>query len=145
MCSDSGSSRPHVSWSGSNRMLTDPCSQRPSGFLKGDSRFNGPERMEPHRQRARVILRSHPEIRPLMGRNPFTFFLIVLLVCCQLSLAIVLRDSSWPILLLVALLAGTIPSYGLGVLIHECAHQLVWPRRWQNMITGIIANVVHVV
>ena len=29
---------------------------------------------EPHRQRTKEILKKHPEIRQLIGRNPSTFF-----------------------------------------------------------------------
>jgi sphingolipid delta-4 desaturase len=113
-------------------------------FMSEATDFSYVDTAEPHREHTKVVLRSNPGIRQLMGRNPFTFVLIAMAVCLQLSLAILLRNASWPVLLLLALGAGTIPSHGLLILIHECAHELVWPRRWQNMATGIFANLVHV-
>ncbi|MCH7755801.1 hypothetical protein IH970_11855 [candidate division KSB1 bacterium] len=45
---------------------------------------------EPHRQRTKEILKKHPEIRQLIGRNPNTFFFILGLVGLQIYLAYIL-------------------------------------------------------
>lgn len=100
---------------------------------------------EPHRERTSRILRAAPEIRYLISRNASTFLWIVILVVAQYSLAIWVRDAGWAVIVATAMVIGTVLSNGLWVLIHECAHQLIWPQRWQNLATGILANVSHVI
>ncbi len=50
---------------------------------------------EPHRQRTKEILKKHPEIRQLIGRNPSTFFFILGLVGLQICMAYLLKESKF--------------------------------------------------
>jgi len=42
---------------------------------------------EPHKARTQAILREHPDVRKLIGRNPYSFLAIVALVAVQIAAA----------------------------------------------------------
>jgi hypothetical protein len=50
---------------------------------------------EVHKVRAREILRDHPGVRDLIGRNPYSVLVILGGVGLQLGLAYSLRDQAW--------------------------------------------------
>ncbi len=102
--------------------------------------FNWSEDSEPHRKRTREIIRKHPEIRDLIGRNPYTFFVILLCVGVQIGVAWALKDLSWWWVFPAAYLIGAFACHTLFVCIHECAHNLLFKNRRLNTIAGIIAN-----
>ncbi|MBC7652604.1 MAG: fatty acid desaturase [Deinococcales bacterium] len=95
---------------------------------------------EPHKQRTKEIIKLHPEIRNLIGRNPYTFLIILLCVGVQLALAYYLQDKSWWLVVGAAYFIGAFACHTLFVCIHECAHNLVFKKRYMNTIAGIIAN-----
>jgi sphingolipid delta-4 desaturase len=100
---------------------------------------------EPHRLRTKTIIQKHPEIRQLIGRNPYSFLYIVLIVLLQIILAFRLRDQSWWLILLVAYLAGAFANHALFVLIHEGTHNLIFEKRAWNTLASILANLPLVV
>jgi sphingolipid delta-4 desaturase len=108
----------------------------PHQFLASDSE-------EPHRGRTRLLLRRHPELRRLIGRNPYTAFLILGCVSLQVVAGYLLRDSPWWLLLLVAFTGGACVSHALWTLIHECSHNLVFSKRTLNTLASITANLPH--
>jgi sphingolipid delta-4 desaturase len=97
-------------------------------------------RPEPHRERTKQILRRHPEIRALIGPSPATFWWILGLVGLQFLVAWVVADQSWWLVFALAYTVGAFASHGLFVMIHECAHRLVFRRRKPNILTGLVAN-----
>jgi sphingolipid 4-desaturase/C4-monooxygenase len=99
---------------------------------------------EPHRIRTKQILKQHPQIRKLIGKNQFTFFVIVFLVAIQIALAILLSSASWLLIFLAAYLAGAFIDHALFVMIHECTHRLVFKKQSANRLAGILANVPQV-
>lgn len=96
---------------------------------------------EPHRIRTKEILKTNPEIRKLIGKNPGTGLIIVLVVALQLGAAILLRNQPWWMLIVGAYLFGAFADHALFVLIHECAHKLVYKSKVANMLAGIFANI----
>lgn len=96
---------------------------------------------EPHRCRTKEILKQHPEIRQLIGKNKNTFWLTVLLVAMQLALGILVSNYSWWLVFIVAYFAGAFIDHSLFVLIHECTHKLVFKNPAANKLTGIMANI----
>jgi sphingolipid delta-4 desaturase len=98
-----------------------------------------------HRERTKLILQDHPEIRALIGHYPGTALYIAILAALQLALAFVASTQSWWVAMTLALTAGVIPSLGLYFLIHECGHYLVFKNRSLNSITGIFANAINVI
>jgi sphingolipid delta-4 desaturase len=102
--------------------------------------FNWSEESEPHRIRTRDIIRKHPEIRELMGRNSYTIFVILLCVGIQVTLAYFLKDAAWWVIPVTAFCVGAFACHTLFVCIHECAHNLIFKQRELNTVSGIIAN-----
>jgi sphingolipid delta-4 desaturase len=96
---------------------------------------------EPHRKRTKDILRRHPEVRALIGTNPNTFGWTVVIVAGQLALAaFVAARLSWWLVLALAFCVGAFANHALFVIIHECAHKLVFRRKVPNTLTAMFAN-----
>lgn len=102
--------------------------------------FRWSDESEPHKKRTKEIIQKHPEIRQLIGRNPYTIFVILLCVGVQLSLAFLLKDVSWWWIFIAAYLVGAFACHTLFVCIHECAHNLLFKNRTLNTLSGILAN-----
>jgi sphingolipid 4-desaturase/C4-monooxygenase len=99
---------------------------------------------EPHRIRTKEILKQFPQLRNLIGKNPNTIFAIIGLVAFQVVLAWLLRDQSWWLIFGAAYLLGAFADHALFVMIHECAHQLLFKSRAANRWAGIFANMPQI-
>jgi sphingolipid delta-4 desaturase len=102
--------------------------------------FQHSDQTEPHRGRTRAILREHPEIRGLIGKNPHTFWAVAGIVALQAWLAWAMAGGPWWLLLLTAYTVGALANHALFVMIHECAHNLIFRRQIPNTLTGMLAN-----
>ena len=100
---------------------------------------------EPHRGRAKQLLKVHPEARNLITKAPVTFAVMVGCVAAQVLLAYLVSDLAWYWILLVAYFGGAFFSHTLFVTIHEAAHNLIFKKTWQNTAAGIFANFPTVV
>jgi sphingolipid 4-desaturase/C4-monooxygenase len=95
-----------------------------------------------HRERARAILKAHPEVRELFGHYAGTAVWCVLSASLQLSLAAIsgLWLPWWGVLLLAWVIGGPL-NIVLFQLAHECDHLLVFksPRanRWLFTYTSL--------
>ena len=98
------------------------------------------EGSEPHRIRTKDILKVHPDIRKLIGKNPNTIFAITGLVALQVALAWLTSTQSWWIVFIAAYAIGAFADHALFVMIHECAHKLLFKKPILNRIAGIFAN-----
>jgi sphingolipid delta-4 desaturase len=98
------------------------------------------EKQEPHRLRTKKILQQHPEVRELIGKNKYTIFAVLGLVLFQVALAWLLKGSSWWLIFGAAYLLGAFADHSLFVMIHECAHHLLFKSRAANRLAGILAN-----
>jgi sphingolipid 4-desaturase/C4-monooxygenase len=99
---------------------------------------------EPHRIRTKEILKQNPDIRKLIGKNPATIFAIIGLVTFQIVLAGLVSQQSWWIVVAAAYLLGAFADHSLFVMIHECAHQLIFKNRSANRLAGILANIPQI-
>jgi sphingolipid delta-4 desaturase len=108
------------------------------------SDFVRTEHPEPHQARTKAILQSHPEVRALIGRNPRTFLILVAVVGLQVALAAVLRHAPWWVIVTAAYTIGAVAHHALFVVVHECAHNLIFARTWANLAAAILANVPQV-
>ncbi len=99
---------------------------------------------EPHKERTRAILKSHPEVRDHIGRNPYSFLVILFVVGLQLLIAILLAGQPWWLALIIAFLVGAFANHACFVLIHEAAHNLIFKNRTMNFISGIIADIPNI-
>jgi len=98
---------------------------------------------EPHHVRTQAILRDHPEVRELIGRNPWSFAIILAIVSAQFGVAWMLRDSSWWLIALVAYGFGAFMNHASYVMIHDASHGLIFRSRWANNLAGILAGTVN--
>ncbi len=98
----------------------------------------------PHHIRIKEILKEHPEVRDLIGKNPNSIFAIIGLVLFQIVMAWLLRDQSWWLVFAAAYLLGAFADHSLFVMIHECGHQLLFKSRAANRWAGIIANLPQI-
>jgi sphingolipid delta-4 desaturase len=103
------------------------------------------QQCEPHRIRTKLILKQYPEMRKLIGKNWVTIFAIIGIVALQIVLAWFLHDKSWWLLVGVAYLIGAFADHALFVMIHECAHHLLFKNRSANRFAGIIANLPQLI
>lgn len=95
---------------------------------------------EPHIQRTKDIIKKYPEIKKLMGRNPNTFIYSFLIVALQITIAVLLRDQAWWVVLVAAYLVGAFANHALFVLIHEFTHNMVFKGRTANVLGGIMCD-----
>lgn len=95
---------------------------------------------EPHRLRTKKILQQHPEVRLLIGKNKYTIFAVIGIVLFQVAMAWLVKGSSWWIVAGAAYLVGAFADHALFVMIHECAHHLLFKSRSANRLAGILAN-----
>ena len=96
---------------------------------------------EPHVGRAKTILKAHPEIKQLMGRNPYTILIIFGVVALQIGIAALVSQQSWWWVVGVAWVIGAFAAHTLFVTIHEATHNLLFKKRAWNLIAGMIANI----
>lgn len=99
---------------------------------------------EPHRIRTKKMLKEYPHIRELIGKNPYTIFAIIGVVAFMVALAWLVRDQSYWIVFLAAYCLGAFADHALFVLIHECAHHLLFKNRSANRWAGILANIPQI-
>jgi len=95
---------------------------------------------EPHRERARRLLRDHPEVKELAGNLPFTFLFVVGIVALQVGVAVLLADQPWWVILAAAWLVGAFADHALWTLIHEATHNMIFRGSAANALASIVAN-----
>ncbi len=97
---------------------------------------------QPHPGTTRVLLEKHPEIRGLIGHNPWTFPALAFVVLLQTAVAVFLgrTEQPWWVILCAAYTIGAIADHGLWVMIHEATHNLIFAKRLPNQLSGLFAN-----
>ena len=95
---------------------------------------------EPHSMRGKAMLRAHPELRQLIGRNPATAACIAAVVALQLTVAALVARLPWWEILIAAYLFGAVAALALWTLLHECSHDLVFRKRRHNRMLGIFTG-----
>ena len=94
-----------------------------------------------HRDRAKQMIRNHPEIKSLFGNTPSTAFWCIAFASAQIALSVGLSSQPWWAVLLVAWAIGSWIDVNLFQLAHECNHNLVFkkttPNRWLFTFTTL--------
>ena len=94
-----------------------------------------------HRERARAILRAHPEVKELFGHSAWSAFWCIAVPTAQLSLAVAACHMPFWGLVLVAWLVGAWLDGCMFQLAHECTHCLVFKKaswnRWLFTYTSL--------
>jgi sphingolipid delta-4 desaturase len=102
---------------------------------------------ETHSTRAKAILKAHPEIRQLIGRNPWTAAITALYVGIQLAVAVAFGWaglSYWWLALIVAYGFGAFLNHALYVVVHDATHNLIFRSRFANRLVLLAADVPQV-
>jgi len=105
----------------------------PSGFSWSDAR-------EPHAERRRRLLETHPEIKELYGPCPRTKYVCSALVLLQFTIAYALRDAPWWVIVAVAYAVGGVINQALLLAIHELSHNLAFKKPWHNRAFAMFVN-----
>lgn len=101
-----------------------------------------------HSDRAKAILAAHPQVRQLIGRNPWTGVIGVGVVALQVAVAAgfgALGLSWWPLALIAAWCLGAFANHSLYVIIHDASHDLIFRKRNWNKIFAIFADMPNIV
>jgi sphingolipid delta-4 desaturase len=105
--------------------------------------FYHSEHDQPHPERTRAILKAHPEVRQLMGRNPFTALIALTTLVTQTCLAFAMgrlgRDYWW-LILIVAYGVGAFANHCSYVIIHDATHNLIFRNKVLNKFLAIAAD-----
>lgn len=108
--------------------------------IAGNGEFSRAATPIPHGGRAKRILQDHPDVRRLIGRNIWTFWITAGIVLFQVAVAWLLRGSPWWLVVGVGVLVGSFADHALWVIIHECTHNLIFRSPVANTLTGMLAN-----
>ena len=105
--------------------------------------FHQSEIDQPHPQRTKEILKKHPEIRTLMGKNPYTFAILLFVLTLQTAVAFTvgyLGWSYWWVMLLAAYCIGAFANHCMFVIIHEASHNLIFTSKSWNRWAAMLAD-----
>jgi sphingolipid delta-4 desaturase len=119
---------------------SDPKTRRP---LEKHGQFTWSETDEPHATRRRQILAKHPEIATLFVTEPLTFWISLGILALQVTMAYLLREAEWYVLLPCAYIIGGTVNHSLQLAVHELSHDLCWAgpnKDAANRLTAIMAN-----
>ncbi|CEP61180.1 sphingolipid delta(4)-desaturase family protein LALA0_S02e08504g [Lachancea lanzarotensis] len=97
---------------------------------------------EPHAVRRHAILKSHPEVKKLMGPEPRTKYIVTGVVLLQCAMAFSLRNTSalsWKFWL-CAYVVGATATQNLFLAIHELSHNLAFRKPWHNKLLSVFTN-----
>lgn len=93
-----------------------------------------------HRERAKAMIKAHPEIKSLFGHEPSTAFWCLAAAGSQIALALIASFCPWWLALLLAYVIGSSINIMLFQLGHECVHGLVFKRPFWNRILFTITT-----
>ncbi|XP_043943249.1 sphingolipid delta(4)-desaturase DES1-like [Protopterus annectens] len=97
---------------------------------------------QPHCSRRKEILAKHPEIKSLMGPDPFLKWIVTLMVITQFVACYFVKDLSWKWIFFWAYAFGGCINHSLTLAIHDISHNVAFGNKeakW-NRIFGIFAN-----
>ena len=103
---------------------------------------------QPHPARTLAILKAHPEIRKLIGRNPWTALIMLFVAGMQISIAIFMGGLGlhyWWAALLTAYVLGAFANHCLYVIVHDAAHRLIFRSRTANYLVAILGDLPNLI
>ncbi|GAA5962978.1 hypothetical protein JCM21900_004330 [Sporobolomyces salmonicolor] len=97
---------------------------------------------EPHRTRRMAIMKAHPEVTKLMGCEPLTKWVVLLVTLIQFSTAYYLRSTPFFSLKFWALayVIGGTANQNTFLAVHEITHNLAFRGVKSNRLFAIFAN-----
>ena len=101
------------------------------------------EQDQPHPERTRAIMKAHPEIRKLIGRNPWTAAVMLFVLTLQTGIAFAMGKAGihyWWASLIIAFCVGAFANHCMYVIIHDSVHNMVFTSKSWNRIVAIMAD-----
>ncbi len=98
-----------------------------------------------HQDRCRAILEKHPEIAKLIGRNPYTFLVLIFIFILQAGIASLmgyLTFRYWWLSLILAYSIGAFANHSLYIIIHEAAHNLIFKNKHLNRLCLMLPDLI---
>ncbi|CAH6722873.1 sphingolipid delta(4)-desaturase [[Candida] jaroonii] len=98
--------------------------------------------LEPHVLRRKAILAKHPEVKKLIGHEPLTKYLVLLVLATQLYCCYALRNThpfSWRFIL-TAYAIGATANQNIFLAIHELSHNLLFRKPLHNKLFAVFVN-----
>ncbi|XP_075159133.1 delta4-sphingolipid-FADS-like protein ifc [Haematobia irritans] len=97
---------------------------------------------EPHASRRKIILEKYPQIKKLYGCDPKFKWVAGSMVLIQILSLFIVKNFSWPLLILTAYIFGGVINHSLMLAVHEISHNLAFgfSRPMSNRILGFICN-----
>jgi len=88
------------------------------------------------------FIEKYPQIKQLFGVDRTFKWKVLALVFTQFCMFFLMRDASWPTLVLTAYLFGGVVNHALMLAVHEIAHSAGFgvERPAANRMLGIFAN-----
>lgn len=104
------------------------------------------EYREPHLERRREILKNHPEVKQLFGKNPYLPWSTIIMVIVQVAVALNIHyvmdyKFGWLYFILISYFVGATIAHALFLAIHEITHDLAFKKTWANNILAFFANI----
>jgi len=87
---------------------------------------------------------KYPEIKQLMGHDPYLKYVVTAMVFVQIFSAYLLRDASWVVVVVASYVWGGVINHSMALAIHEISHNLAFSskRPWANRALGMFGNLV---
>ncbi len=133
-----GGFKPTISW----RVLGTPTPVFPGFEVDICARVPEDERQDAiwHRERARGILRDHPQVREMFTNTPSTAFWCLSFFAAHLSIGVATSFGPWWMVIAAAYVLGSYFNICLFNLAHECNHGLVFDnKRWDRWLFTVIS------
>ncbi|SDP92380.1 sphingolipid delta-4 desaturase [Mucilaginibacter sp. OK268] len=115
--------------------------------MKSNTPFESIQTPDIHYLRRVEVLKKHPEVKKLMGYDPWAAVLTLFIVAGQLTFAWAVGiwfphfgQYWWQIILLSYVVGGTM-NHWAAMAVHEMAHNLMLKTPAQNKALAIIANI----
>lgn len=105
--------------------------------------FHQSELNQPHPSRTRAILKAHPEVKTLFGKNPYTALIMVSLLVLQTGIAFgmgKLGIQYWWLSFIIAYAVGAFANHCMYVIIHDATHNLIFTSATANRWVAILAD-----
>lgn len=110
--------------------------------------FHASREAEPHAGRTKAILKAHPEVRALIGRNPWTGAIMAAHFAVQFAIAVglgALGTGYWWLAVVLAWCIGAFANHNLYIIIHEATHNLIFKSRMANKMVAVIADMPNII
>ena len=110
-------------------------------FEKNHDSFHKMYHKEPHTIRRQLILTKYPQVKELFQTDSSSFYIALLVILSQLTIAYYVRNASWLVYLICLYVVGATLSHTLQILVHDLTHYTCFKSINLNRFAAILCNV----